>query len=145
MSSKKNATKANDKNSKREDSTAEHKGLTAQHKKILVVVLVILVVLAVSIMVDNAVRNPPTKGEDDAMNQIFGQNVVSNNPEIVYETPVEIRTYPSEKIEGKEYWRVDVIGGDAPNDKLYGPYYVRASNSKIYIMDANGKLVPYGV
>ncbi|MEG2073981.1 MAG: hypothetical protein RRY54_04380 [Angelakisella sp.] len=128
------------------EKATEKKGLLGgKRKKTIVVALVLLLVVMVSIFVDSSLRNPRTKSEDDAMNQIFGQNVVSDNPEIVYETPVEIKTYPPEKINGKEYWQVDVIGGDEPNTKLYGPYYVRSRDSKIFIKDASGQLIPYGV
>lgn len=120
-------------------------GLTAKHKKTIVVVLVLVAVVLASIWVDNSVRNPPIKDETDSMNAIFGQDVIRDNKEITYDTPVELITYPPEKINGKEYWRVDVIAGDEPNTKLYGPYYVADKNSKIYLKDAAGQLVPYGV
>lgn len=126
-------------------ANSEPGGLSAKHKKTIVVILVLLVVVAASVWIDNSVRNPPIKDETDSMNAIFGQNVVADNKEILYETPVEIKTYEPEKINGKEYWRVDVIAGDEPNTKLYGPYYVAGNNSKIYLKDAAGQLVPYGV
>lgn len=120
-------------------------GLTAKHKKTIVVVLVLVAVVLISIWVDNSLRNPPIKDEMDSMNAIFGQDVIRNNKEITNDTPVELITYPPEKINGKEYWRVDVVAGEDPNTKLYGPYYVAAKNSKIYLKDAAGQLVPYGV
>lgn len=138
MAEKKNETQSN-------GSTASTGGLSAKHKKTIVVVLVLVAVVLVSIWVDNSVRNPPIKDEIDSMNAIFGQNVVADNKEITYDTAVELVTYPPERINGKEYWRVDVIAGEEPNTKLYGPYYVADKNSKIYLKDAAGQLVPYGV
>ncbi|MEG0853991.1 MAG: hypothetical protein RSF82_08960 [Angelakisella sp.] len=142
---KNNEYKVTGKDAAKPEAKGNAKGLTAHQKKTLVVALVIVIVVVVSIMVDNSVRNPRTTSEEDAMNQIFGQDVIANNSEITYDTPVEIVTYPPAKINGKEYWQVDVIAGDEPNTKLFGPYYVAASNSKIYLKDAAGQLIPFGV
>ncbi len=118
----------------------------AKLKKTIIVVAVIIAVIVVAALIDHSIRHPRTKDETDAMNQIFGQGVISNNPEIEYETPVTINVLELETIDGKDYYPVEVIAGDEGSEKLYGPYYVRLSDSRIFLKDSTtGQLVPYGV
>ncbi len=140
----------NKKNHSMQFRRTEAKGSSASSKaklkKTLIIVAVIVAVIVVAAVIDHAIRHPRTENETDAMNQIFGQGVISNNPEITYDTPVTINVLEMETIDGKDYYPVEVIAGDEGSEKLYGPYYVRLSDSQIFLKDGTtGQLVPYGV
>ena len=116
-------------------------------KKILVVVLVIAVIVALSIWIDSSIKNPPINDNMAAANRIFGEDVLAKNPEITYDTEVEMwEDETPQTIEGKEYWGVYVrIYPDTPEAKDF-VYYVAQKDGKIYTMDKDtNKLVPYGV
>lgn len=116
-------------------------------KKVLVVVLVIAVIIAASFIIDARVKNPSINDTMAASNRIFGEGVLSNNPEITYDTEVTVwEDEETTAIEGKQYWVVHVeINPETPESKEF-VYYVAQKNGKIYLMDeGTQKLVPYGV
>ena len=113
--------------------------------KIIIVVVVLAVVLMFAVLIDNAVRNPSVKDTTDALNVIFSEGVISNNPEISFDTQVELDIKDPEKIGKYEYYAITVIAGEE-NKKEYGPYYIRAKDSKIFLKDeTTGEMLPYGV
>lgn len=116
------------------------------YKKVLVVAAAIVVVIIISIFIDNAVRNPRVTDHNDASNRVFAADVLANNPEIEFETPVMVDTQQAlEEIDGKSYYKVIVtLYYETPQAKDFF-YYVAQKDGKIYTMDEGGALVPYGV
>lgn len=118
----------------------------ADKKKMIVVVLVIIAVAAIAVAVDSATRKPKVNNDLEATNRLLEMNVIADNPEIVYETPVEITESVVENIDGKNYYMIKVIADYDTDPKEFGPYYVAEKDGKIFTKDkVTGQLIPYGV
>lgn len=132
---------------KREKETEiEKKAHKPDVKKIVVVVLVMAVIVAISMFVDNNLKNPPVTDVDDACNRLTMAGVLSTNPEIGLDTHVSMEPFELEQIDGKHYYPIEVIlHYDSPEAKVLPRYYVEQKKGTIYQADEQGKLVEWGV
>lgn len=120
--------------------------LPAKIKQILVMVLAIVAVIFVAVYVDNFYRNPPVRDDLEATNKLLEAGVLSDNPEVTYDTAVELHESEEVTINGKKYFMIRVTLDFDTNPRDIGPYYVAVKDGKVYTLDsATNTMIPYGV
>lgn len=111
-------------------------------KKLLIIAGVILAVVLIAVGVDYAVRNPRCTDEVAALNVVI-KDVLMAVDEIGNDDPFSMEVMDNEVVDGKEYFVIRLTNDKTGEEVEVGRYYVKASNSKVYIKDSSGKLVPF--
>ncbi len=111
-------------------------------KKLLIIAGVILAVVLIAVGVDYAVRNPRCTDEVAALNVVI-KDVLMAVDEIGNDDPFSMEVMDNEVVDGKEYFVIRLTNDKTGEEVEVGRYYVKASNSKVYVKDSSGKLVPF--
>ena len=112
-------------------------------KKLLLIAGVILAVVLVAAGVDYVVRNPRCTDEVAALNVVI-KKVLMAVDEIGNDDPFSMEVMDNETIDGKEYYVIRLTNNKTGEEVEVGRYYVKASNSKVYVMGDSGKLEAFG-
>ncbi len=112
-------------------------------KKMLTIAGIIAALILVAAGVDYMVRNPRCTDEVAALNVVI-QKVLMSVDEISNEDPFSMEVLDNEVIGGKEYFVIRLTNDKTGEEVEVGRYYIKASNSKVYVKDDAGKLVPFG-
>lgn len=117
----------------------------ASRKKIIQIVVIIAVLVIGCAAIASMFSGPAVRDEMDAMNVIYGNDVVANNPDLDLELPLEVGCRELTNIEGANYYPVVLISGDETPVATF-EYYVREKDGKIFVMNGDtNKLEPYTV
>lgn len=111
-------------------------------KKLLIIAGVILAVVLIAVGVDYAVRNPQCTDEVAALNVVI-KDVLMAVDEIGNDDPFSMEVMDNEVVDGKKYFVIRLTNDKTGEEVEVSRYYVKASNSKVYVKDSSGKLVPF--
>lgn len=107
-------------------------------KKLAIIAGVIAVVILVAVGVDYLVRNPPCTDEL-AANNVMLSKVLPAVKELSETDPFSLE-FDRVTIERRDYIVVRLFN---EADQELGTYFIRTLNSRVYVKDAQGKLVNF--
>lgn len=116
-------------------------------RQLLATVAAIVVVLVAAILIDNSIRNPRIEDELGAIN-VFISEVLQVTNTIDDDDPFSIEALDIQRIGGNNYYpvvlyRLDNLDTPQQAETEVLRVYVQVSNSRVFLMKDEGRLIPY--